>query len=142
MKIAPYLHFNGNCRAAFAFYAHAFGVDEPVPMLYSQGPPEMRAHVPPGTDDWVMHTQLEVAGNLLMGADGPGGQPADAAMSTCVLVDDAATAERVFAALVDGGTISMPIQKTFWSERFGMGSDRFGKAWMVNCAEADCAAPP
>jgi PhnB protein len=47
--------------------------------------------------------------------------------------DDAAEAERVFAALSDGGTVNMPIQETFWAVRFGMLVDRFGTPWMVNC---------
>jgi PhnB protein len=50
-------------------------------------------------------------------------------------VRDVAEAERVFAALADGGEVTMPIAETFWSPRFGMCVDRFGTPWMVN-AEA------
>ena len=42
-------------------------------------------------------------------------------------------AERVFAALSAGGKVQMPLTETFWSHRFGMFEDRYGKPWMVNC---------
>jgi PhnB protein len=48
-------------------------------------------------------------------------------------VEDPAKAEKVFAALADGGEIKMPIAQTFWARRFGMCVDRFGIPWMINC---------
>ena len=48
-------------------------------------------------------------------------------------IDEPAEAERVFNALADGGTVTMPIQETFRARRFGMLVDRFGTPWMVNC---------
>ncbi len=135
MKFVPYLHFDGTCREAFAFYAGVFGVAEPEAMTYAQAPAEMTAHMPPDSLDRVMHTQLDIGGSLLMGADGAPPQPSSS-MSTNLMVDDPDEAERVFAALLDGGAITMPIQATFWSQRFGMGTDRYGHQWMVNCAAA------
>ncbi|HXW75118.1 MAG TPA: VOC family protein [Steroidobacteraceae bacterium] len=44
-------------------------------------------------------------------------------------------AERVFNALADNGSVTMPFQETFWARRFGMCTDRFGIPWMVNCAK-------
>jgi PhnB protein len=46
---------------------------------------------------------------------------------------DAAEADRVFAALAEGGTVEIPIAETFWARRFGMVVDRFGIPWLVNC---------
>ena len=51
-------------------------------------------------------------------------------------VDDPAEAERIFRALSEKGTVQMPIQKTFWAERFGMLVDQFGTPWMINCEQA------
>lgn len=132
MRFIPYLHFPGTCRDAFAFYAGVFGVAEPEAMTYGQAPPEMTAHMPPETLPHVMHTQIEVAGSVLMGADGAPPENSGS-MSVSLMVDDPHEAERVFAALFDGGTVTMPIQPTFWTQRFGMGVDRFGQQWMVNC---------
>lgn len=47
---------------------------------------------------------------------------------------DVAEVERVFGALADGGQVQMPLEKTFWSPRFGMLADRFGVSWMVMAA--------
>lgn len=135
MTFVPYLHFGGNCREAFAFYASVFGMPPPEVMTYRQLPEEMRAQMASDTLDRVMHTQLDVAGSMLMGADGAPPENSGS-MSVNVMVDDPHEAERVFAALLDGGVVNMPIQPTFWSQRFGMGVDRFGHQWMVNCASA------
>jgi len=56
--------------------------------------------------------------------------------SVSLLIDDPAEAERLFHALVEGGKVKMPIQQTFWAERFGMLVDRFGIPWMINCMRA------
>jgi PhnB protein len=54
-------------------------------------------------------------------------------MALTLTVDSESEADRIFAALAQGGTVRMPIQSTFWAKRFGMVTDRFGTPWMVNC---------
>jgi PhnB protein len=49
-------------------------------------------------------------------------------------VPDDAEAERLFAALADGGQAQMPLTKTFFASRFGMVADRFGVLWMIYVA--------
>ncbi len=51
-------------------------------------------------------------------------------------LDDAAQADRVFAALAENGAVQMPIQETFWAARFGMLVDQFGTPWLINCGKA------
>ena len=79
-----------------------------------------------------MHSQVEAGGAIIMGADGP---PPHAPGSTCVniLTETPEEAERVFAALSEGGTVQMPIAETFWAHRFGGLQDKYGKGWLVNC---------
>jgi len=48
-------------------------------------------------------------------------------------MDDSVAAERVFQALAENGRIEMPLQKTFWANRFGVLVDRFGIPWSINC---------
>ena len=48
-------------------------------------------------------------------------------------VDTPAEAERIFNALAEEGTVRMPLEETFWAQRFGMLSDQFGTPWMINC---------
>ena len=130
MKFIPYLDFDGNCREAFDFYATAFNGSISMRMTYGESP--MAGEMPPDSHGRIMHSQLQTADGILMGADGPPHAPSN---SGCVNldVDTPAEAERLFTALSEGAAIQMPLGETFWAHRFGMLTDRYGKAWMVNC---------
>lgn len=130
MQFIPYLDFDGQCKEAFDFYANVFNSKITFSMTYGESP--MAKDMPAETHGRVMHTQLESAGGILMGADCPPNSPSNRG---CVNlpVDTVAEAERIFNALVEGGVAQMPIQETFWALRFGMLTDRYGKGWMVNC---------
>ena len=70
----------------------------------------------------------------LMGSDAPPGRYEEPkGFSVSLQVKDPADAERIFRALAEKGTVRMPLEKTFWAQRFGMLVDRFGIPWMVNC---------
>ena len=82
----------------------------------------------------IAHARLAVGDNVLMGSDGQPGRPERMqGFSVTLNIAEPEEAERVFAALEAGGTVTMPIQETFWAPRFGMLIDRFGTPWMVNC---------
>ena len=132
MNIVPNLWFNGTCAEAFRFYEKALG-GKIVDMLPHRGTP-MSADVPADWQDKIMHAMMKVGDAVLMASDVPPAhyKPAQG-LSVSLHVKTAEEAERVFAALADGGTITMPIEKTFWTERFGMLVDRFGTPWMINC---------
>jgi PhnB protein len=103
-------------------------------MRYKESPdPPPPGKVPPGSEDRVMHACLRVGESMVMASDGRcSGQPGFQGFSLSLAVPDATAADRVFAALADGGYVQMPLGETFWSPRFGMVSDRFGVGWMVN----------
>ena len=130
MALAPYLNFGGNCREAFTRYQEIFGGE-----LTILGMDEMPADadVAPGTEDLVLHAALAWDDNLLMASDAPGPDfgPVQGMYVHCS-VSTPAEADRVFAALAEGGTVEMPIDATFWSARFGVCVDRFGTPWMVD----------
>ncbi len=131
MQLIPYLHFDGQCREAFDFYRQALGGEIRASMTYGESP--MADQTPADARDRIVHMHLESAGASLMGADSP--TPCDSTASqTCInlMVDDSAEAERIFAALAQGGSVQAPMNETFWSHRFGMLTDRYGKPWMVN----------
>jgi len=135
MKFIPFLDFNGQAHEAMAFYARALGGAVTSEMKYRDMPPSDGMDgcnaMPEDTLDHVAHAQLEVGAAVLMAADGPGdGKRGGTTIN--VEVDSVEEAERVFAALADGGEIRMPIAETFWAHRWGMLVDRHGKPWMVN----------
>ncbi len=138
MAFHPYLYFSGTCRPAFTRYQEIFGGDlELLPM--SDIPPG-EGEVPTGQGDLIMHAALMFADHLLMASDDPGGDGGPVkGISVNYTTPDIAEAERVFAALSEGGEVTMPMEPTFWSPMFGMCVDRFGIPWMVN-AEAPTQA--
>jgi PhnB protein len=130
MAFHPYLTFGGNCRDAFTRYQEIFGGDLAV-MTMAEMPSDQPPH--PDQADLVMHAALTFDGHVLMASDDPTGNfDGVRGMHVNYSVADVAEAERVFAALAEGGTVVMPIAETFWSPRFGMCVDRFGIPWMVN----------
>ena len=139
MQVSPYLLFNGQCEEAFKFYEKALGAKIEGISRYGESP---MAHQVPG--EWankVMHARLNIDSMIVMGSDPPPGrfQPMQG-FSIALSTKDPAEAERIFHALEEGGKVEMPIQKTFWSARFGMLEDQFGIPWMVNCAQMAEAA--
>jgi PhnB protein len=133
MKINPYLIFNGDCKAAFTFYAESLQGNIEAMLTFGETP--AGDHVPKDLHNLIIHTRLAVGDQAIMGSDTTPDRPTDE-MSGCSIslnVDSIAEAERVFSALSEDGTAQMPLEQTFWAARFGMLVDRFGVSWMINC---------
>jgi PhnB protein len=134
MKVSPYLNFDGRCAAAFEFYAKCLEGKVTFGMTFGDSP--MAGQVPPDWHKKLMHATLEVDDMTLMGCDAPPGRyERPQGIHVAIGLDDLVTAARIFDALAAGGTISMPLQETFWAARFGMLVDQFGIPWMINCAK-------
>jgi PhnB protein len=135
MQLNPYLSFKGDCEEAFAFYERVLGATRGEVFRYGGTP--MADQAPDGWADKIMHGNLTVAGQPIMGADMvPGHYQAPQGFSLSLQIPVIAEAERVFAALAEGGDVRMPLAQTFWAARFGMCVDRFGIPWQVNCEGA------
>lgn len=135
MKIIAYLTFPGTCAEAFRFYETALG-GKIVDLMPHAGTPA-EAHVPAEWRDKIMHARLKVGDAEIMASDSPPDyQKTPQGISVSLHVGSADEAEKVFAALAEGGTVTMPMEQTFWAQRFGMLTDRFGIPWMVNCDAA------
>ncbi len=101
------------------------------------GESPMGAETPADWRDKVMHATLMAGDQVLQGSDGqPQHYHKPQGISIALSLSDAAEADRIFAGLAENGTVSMPIQETFWAERFGMLVDQFGIPWMINCEKA------
>ena len=132
MQVQCYLFFNGDCEQAVAFYGQALGARVEQLSRFRDSPePLPDAMVPAGWDDKVMHVSLQIGDSLVMACDSPEGA-SFRGVQLSVNLRDMAQAQVVFDALADGGQVTMPLGKTFWSEGFGMLNDRFGVPWMVN----------
>lgn len=132
MRANPYLFFNGNCEEAFKFYEKVLG-GKITAMMPATGTPA-EDQVPADWKDKIMHAALDIGEDTLMASDAPPPyQDQMKGFRVSLHFADAAEAERVFNAFAEGGSVTMPLEKTFWAERFGMVHDRFGTPWMINC---------
>jgi PhnB protein len=132
-SINVYLNFDGNCREAMEFYKKCFG-GELFSMPFSQAPFDS----PKEAKDRLIHAALHLSWGLLMASDTMPGQPFKQGnnFSVSLECENPAEQDRVFAALGEGGKVTMPLQDTFWDARFGMVTDRFGISWMFNLPKA------
>ncbi|MDQ2679367.1 MAG: VOC family protein [Actinomycetota bacterium] len=135
MAFYPYLFFTGNCREAFTRYHEIFGGELRL-LTAADMPAEERPEG--GSEDLIMHAALVADDQLLMGSDDPGGDAGPVkGMQLNFSTTEPAEAQRVFAALVDGGQTVMEMSATSWSPSFGICVDRFGVPWMVSVDGAE-----
>ena len=133
MQVQPYLFFDGRCEEALEFYRKALGAEVTMLMRVKECPDPLPPDMyPPGSENKVMHASFRIGEATLMASDGRClGKPVFQGFSLSLDARDEAEADRLFAALSDGGQVQMPLAKTFFSPRFGMVADRFGVGWMV-----------
>ncbi len=134
MTLSTYLTFEDNCREAFERYRSIFGGEFSVLQTFGDGPPDME--VPEDAKDRIMHVSLPIGGSILMGSDShPAFGEAVVAgnnFSISYAPSSREDADEKFAALSEGGQVTMPIGDMFWGAYFGSCVDRFGVAWMIN----------
>lgn len=132
MEIQSYIFFDGRCEQAIQFYTDKIGAEVQLKLHYKDAPPDANRQVDPKFDNMVMHASVKIGSSVLMMSDN--------CMSDTVTHDgfklsltanDAAHGEKLFNALAEGGKVDMPWQATFWSQGFGMLTDKFGIGWMV-----------
>jgi PhnB protein len=133
MHVQVYLGFNGRCEEAIRFYQSAVGAEVQLLMRHKDSPqPAPPGVLPDGSGDKIMHVSLRIGDTIVMASDAHcTGQTVFEGFSLSLGVATADEADRAFARLAEGGRVTMPLAKTFWSPHFGMLVDRFGVSWMV-----------
>lgn len=129
--VQPYLFFGGKCEEALEFYKKAIGAEVIMLSRFKDAPEPQ-----PGMsecDEKIMHASVKIGDSTVMASDGRcEGEPTFEGFSLSLVVPDEAAADRVFAALSEGGLVAMPLEKTFWAPKFGMLTDKFGVSWMIS----------
>ncbi len=133
MQLSPYLFFADTCEAAFRFYQQCLGGEIVTMMNHGESP--IAGQTPLERHRTILHARLDLPdGQVLMGSDAPPEfRRENGGFSLSLGVKQLAEAERLYQALSQGGTVTMPLQPTFWSAGFAMLTDRFGTPWMINC---------
>jgi len=137
LGVKPYIAFNGNCADAIDFYTACLNAQVLFKQTYGESPMAQE-----GMNDKIMHTSIKIGDSVIMACDVPNEhwKSDQGNISLALGSDDVAAAEKMFHDMSDGGTVTMPMQETFWAERFGMLTDKFGVNWMFNCEKTGQAA--
>jgi PhnB protein len=135
--ITPYLDFSGRCEEALEFYRQALGAEVEMLMRFDESPtPPPPGMLQAGFEKKIMHVSFRVLGVALMATDGVDDKTRFDGIRLALAVPKEEDAQRAFDALADGGSVQMPLTKTFWSPCFGMVTDRFGLGWMIMVSQA------
>lgn len=134
--VETYLTFHGNCADAMRFYEKTLGAK--IEFLMTHGESPMADKAPADFKDKVMHGSLTIDGQRLMCSDNMPGQPDEGmhGFTLSLTYPSVAEGEKIFNALAAGGKVLMPMQDTFWVERWGNLIDQFGTPWMVNAGKS------
>jgi PhnB protein len=140
MKIHPYLNFDGTTEEAFRFYEKVFNGKLTEIHRFGSMPQEGGHELTPEQKNLVMHVGLELPdGQMLMASDRLAGMGPTRVegnnFSISVHPDSKQEADRIFSALAQGGTVTMPLADQFWGDYYGSLTDRFGINWMVNYSD-------
>jgi PhnB protein len=132
LGLTPYLTFSGRCEEALAFYKKALGAEVEMAMRFNESPdPPPPGMLEAGFETKIMHASFRIGDLRLMATDGCDSKSKFDGFNLALTVSTEAEADKYFNGLANGGEVSMPLGKTFWSPRFGMVKDRFGVHWMV-----------
>jgi PhnB protein len=135
MQVQPYLNFDGRAEEAIEFYRKALGAEVLMLMRFKDGPEGCVTQ--PGSEEKILHSCLRIGDTTIMAADcHNAGQAAFQGFSLSLSAASDAEAERLFAAISQGGQVQMPLTKTFFSSSFGVAADPFGVSWMIVVAPA------
>jgi len=130
MQVQNYLFLDGRAEEAIEFYKKA--LDAKVTMLMRNKESPDQSMCAPGSENKVLHSYLTIGETGIMISDGHNtGRPEFKGFALSIATKSVAEADKLFNALVDGGKVTMPQTKTFFSERFGMLADKFGVNWMI-----------
>ena len=132
MQTQIYLFFDGRTDEALDFYKKTLGIEVEMLMRFKDAPPEAQSGCAPGSENKVMHSCFKLGDQRVMASDGRNeGKPNFQGFALSLAAKDEGEAEKLFAALGEGGQVQMPLTKTFFSPKFGMVADKFGVSWMI-----------
>lgn len=141
-QVSIYLNFNRNTEEAFNFYKEVFQseFDGEIGRMGDVPPQEGMPPLKEEDKNLVMHVSLPIMdGFKLMGTDAPESMGFSLTQGNNayinLLPETREEANRIFAALSEGGVVEMAMQEMFWGDYFGSFADKFGVRWMINCSE-------
>jgi len=134
MGVSLFINFNGNCREAVEFYAEVFGAEKPKVMTFGEMPPDPKFPLPEEAKNLLGYAEVAIQDFMLMCSDVTPGMPFVQGNNITISIGskDMEQIESLFNKMKVGGTVTMELQETFWSKKYGMLVDKFGIPWMFS----------
>lgn len=130
--VSTYLFFSGRCEEALDFYAKALSAKVEMVMRFNESPePVPDGMLQAGFESKIMHASFFIGETRVLASDGCDEKSKFDGFRLVLNVDTEAEAHQAFNALAQGGSVQMPLCKTFWSPCYGMVTDKFNVGWMV-----------
>ncbi len=133
--LTPYLSFkDGKTKEAMEFYRGIFGGE-----LQMQTFGDTPMDFPEEKQALIMHASLQGGAVSLFASDGPKDEDYVAGTNVALSINgsDEQKLRECFDGLSEGGTVTMPLEKAFWGDLFGMVTDKYGIHWMVNVGSGE-----
>ncbi len=133
MQLELFFNFGGNCREAVEFYAKVFKTEVHNLMTYGEAPADPNYTLSQADQDKIMYAGIKFDNMVAMFMDMPSGMPLVKGnnISPTISLDDKAEVQRLFNELKEGGTVEQELTHTFFSELYGMVTDKFGMGWQI-----------
>jgi PhnB protein len=130
MSFDVFLTFNGECREALDFYAQVFNHKPEQVMTFGQNPDGSSD----ADKDKILYASIPIEGCNVMFSDCSSGSAFVKGnnISLTIGLKDDEEIKKTFDKLAAGGKIGMNLGKTFFSELFGMVTDKFGINWQIS----------
>ncbi len=134
MAVSLFINFNGECKEAVDFYARIFKSKVQGLMMFSQMPADPAYTVAEADKNKVMYCNIPICGMNIMFSDIPSSMELIVGnnISPVISMDNKEELRRLYEELKQGGQVSMELQETFWSELYGMVTDKFGIGWQFS----------
>ena len=130
MKIDFHINYCGNCEEAFRFYQSIFGGEL---HLLSYKHSNSKRDLPEGWGDKIVHGSITIHNLNIAGADVfPEEYIRPQGFHLLLQIESKEECRRLFDALSQQGSTTMPLQETFWSQLYGIVVDQYGISWEIN----------
>ena len=133
MDVQTTLNFYGRTEEALLFYGKTIDAETLFLMRFRDCPDPSPSR--PGLEEKIFHATFRIGSTEIRasdcGCEKPPTRTTFAGFSLLLGVEIPQEAEHFFSALSDDGQIQIPLQETFFAERYGIVVDRFGISWKI-----------
>lgn len=129
MQVIPYFYFDGTAEEAINFYSKVFNAEINGIMRFKEQP---GVQIPAEIAERIMHAEIIISGHPIYVSDSRDHLKIGENVQININCDSEEEIRRLFNALSEDASVSMPLEKQFWGAIYGALTDKFGISWGLN----------